>query len=286
MDYTVFDEEYRTLYYEKNTRNKREAAVKYVKDKISKETDLLLEEIGADSTVINGLLSNDSKSAHDFSKILKATREKTNISFEAIKKFDLMSCIESEISTAYEDIRNVLLDKCLIDFAKRAELYPNTWNRFLSYEYTTTDGAVRKIEKALNLTEEECIDFEEKVLKDKFTITKQLSEKSIKLFESRNIPWSTFMLDADVTESVYKTIKKTGSKIQQKTLLKLLIGFRADDSTAKEYMEIAGSGFYRVLDIIFKVCIRMGYTNRYVVEAVIDRFAARRVLHSKNPYNN
>ncbi len=285
INYTVIDEEYRALYYEKETREKREDAVNFVKGKLEKEVDLLLEKIGIDEKVIDGLMRNDRETARRVAKILEETKAETGISYDAVKTFNLMICLDSKICTAYRDIRNVLLHKQMIKFAKRAELYPNAWNRFLSYENETMENTVQKITTELSLTDEEYESFRSKILDCRFCITKELADKSTELFKERQITYEEFNEEADITKSVWKAFKKKDSKIQQKTLLKLLIGFKADDETAVGYMKTAGSGFYRKLDIIFRVCIRMGYTNRYIAEAIIDRFVGKGFRGITNPYS-
>lgn len=297
INYNDIDEKYRTEYYKKERKEKREAAERFIRSLLNDEVDSLIKKIGIKDEDISNLLNKEEGAAEYFVKCLSETTKITGLSKEYITYFRMSCRDDADMQNVYNNLRDELAYECEIKIAKKAKLYPNTWSRFLDNEKGTTENTVRKIEEAFELEPHECELLESKILKDTFLMSEELSELSKNYLEDlvkTTLGKESFLKSdiikileekADLTKSVLETIETTDSKIKQNTLLKLIVAFGLNDKESNAYMEVAGSGFYRKLDVIFLSCIACGYTDPHTVSAIIDRFKnEKKMKNLTNPY--
>lgn len=265
--------EYDSLYYqdEAKVKTKREAAYNYVKDFVSRDIEKQLLHIGIDDNLISDFLNKDKSAINKLLKIIKENKDEFELSLNNISTVTNLSSVDGR--EAWETLNEFIIKKQFRMLCDKAGLTPKSRNEFQKHIVRPEEKTQIKLSKAMNLSDEETEHFKSLFLKSFFPLTVELKKKTRNMCANSQNSITDFLNSCNVSQSTWEKItnyKKTNDVISQNILLKFANGFGVDENKAKEYMSLAGSGFYTSYDIVFLVCIRLGYYEYYQVCEAMD----------------
>lgn len=301
FDYISFSDKLYELYGKSS--EKRNAAFCYVSDRLTDKVKKTLEEMGIDEECRNAFISNDKEAETKVINIVESNREELKLSQLGLNAFK-NEC-KADKKVALDNLKDLLLEKEFLTLQKKKtkdgksddsqdnKLYPKTWGRFRNGSNYTTQETAEKLAESLSLLPHEKDEFFSLILKDKFEITNELSEKVFLLRKNTGKKIVDFCEYACISGSCWANFynsKETDKPniIEQKTLLKLVLAFNIDEENAKAFMALPGSGFYKFLDNIFLACICLNLRDPVDTAEIIDFYINKNTTIDEtlsNPYN-
>lgn len=274
IDYIHLEEELNNLLYDESIQAIRNGLVNFVFDRLRQRVRIRLDDIKLD---IPGFLSGDPNKTDEFYQLLQTHQNALKISKNQMQ--ELKRNAKYDRSCAVDFLMSVLVKKERIRFCETAGIAAKVWLPFENSTNLTGEATLNKIRTHLDLTPEEQLEFDRRIIRSVFYVHTNLRNTVHQLQKNTGMTLTEFLDYAFILKSAWEAFYKSNEepdklkKTSQATLLKLVIGFDLDETGAWNFMDTAKSTFALRRDLVILSCIRGGYTDPIQVWEILDYFA-------------
>lgn len=274
IQFVVIEEVLNNLMKDEKIRSHRTALVEYVAELLKPRVGKRLEEVGITTSLEREFLKGNTQPVY---QILKENSSQLGISQEKMQDMKRMGKID--LSCAWDYLQKIMLEEEKRYFRKEAGIVSKVWQQFINHTVLPGKATLEKLRTALDMTPEQLLEFERRVVRYAFQVNQALRDTVHELRKGTGMGVTEFLnyafIGKDAWEAFYPAkgdpnqIKKTS----QETLLKLVIGFSLDENNAWAFMDTAKSTFAVRRDLVVLACIRCAYTNPIQVQEILEFFA-------------
>lgn len=279
IDYVRLEEQLNQLLADPAIRKRQTASAKYIEEKLRERMKKRHAQVLDQASRLD---------KQELCRLVQQNMQQIGLSQRMFREFRNTVYGKEGLSEAMKFLEAVLLEKEMLRFQKEAGIPTKVWKNFIFSRIYTGEATLRKIRRQLALTPEEIQEFDRTIVANVFEVNKPLKEDVHKLRKATGMSVSDFLayacVSADAWESFYPVPKdaeeeekgekeEAKRKTSQKTLLKLIIGYRLSEQKAKAFLAHVNSAFVMRLDLVFLTGIRCEYNHPMEMQQILDFFS-------------
>lgn len=274
IQFVVIEEVLNNLMKDEKIRSHRTALVEYVTELLKPRVGKHLAEVGITPSLEKEFLKGNTQPVH---QILQENSSQLGISQNKMRKMKQME--KTDLSCAWDYLQKIMLEEEKRCFRKEAGIVSKVWQQFINHTVIPGEVTLEKLRIALDMTPEQLLEFERRVVRYVFQVDQALRDIVHELRKGTGMGVTEFLNYAFIGKDaweVFYPVKGEPNKVKktsQDTLLKLVIGFNLDENNAWAFMDTAKSTFAVRRDLVVLACIRCAYTNPIQVQEILEFFA-------------
>ena len=278
INYVRLEEQLNRLLYDKEIRKLRSALPEYVTGKLRERVSARLREMGVSPAVETEFLSARPILATQFFQIVQERQKELGLSGRKLREFRMTARVDRPGALAY--FQEILLEKEQISFQKEAGIVAKVWLNFLHCRVLPGEATLKKLRHSLELTPEECVEFNRRVIQSVFPVDERLRKEVHSLREATGMTVSQFLVYAWISKDAWEAFypnrgdgARAAKRTSQETLLKLVIGYGLEEEAARAFLAMAGSMFVVRRDLVVLSGIRCSYCQPMQMQEILEFFS-------------